>query len=62
MSRAHEGAGIVVANGDWLRANPIAAKRALRAVLRPADSVGGDRGDAAKLATDKHSRNEGAGL
>ncbi len=44
---------ILVANGDWLRANPIAARRAVRAILRAADSLGKDRGDAVKLATDK---------
>ena len=38
---------------DWLRANPVAAKRALRAVYRAADSLPKDRADAAKIATDK---------
>lgn len=44
---------ILVANADWMRANPVAAKRAVRAILRAADSLGKDRGDAARLATDK---------
>jgi NitT/TauT family transport system substrate-binding protein len=43
---------ILCANSDWARANPIAAKRAVRAVTRAADSLGTDRADAAKLATD----------
>ena len=38
---------------DWLRANPVAAKRALRAIYRAADSLPKDRADAAKIATDK---------
>lgn len=37
----------------WLRANPVAAKRALRAIYRAADSLPKDRADAAKVATDK---------
>ena len=44
---------IVVAGGEWMRANPIAAKRAVRAILRAADSLGADRADAVKAATDK---------
>ena len=37
----------------WLQANPIAAKRALRAIYRTADSLPKDRADAAKYATGK---------
>lgn len=44
---------ILCANAEWARANPIAAKRAVRAVLRAADSMGADRADAVKIATDK---------
>jgi len=44
---------ILAANADWYRANPIAAKRALRAIYRSADALPTDRADAAKLATDK---------
>lgn len=44
---------ILSANAEWTRANPVATKRAVRAVLRAADSLGADRGDAVKVATDK---------
>ena len=44
---------ILVTSEDWYRANPIAAKRALRAIYRSADALGDDRAAAAKLATDK---------
>ncbi len=44
---------IIVATQDWYRANPIAAKRALRAIYKTADALPTDRSDAAKLATDK---------
>lgn len=44
---------ILTTTPEWLRANPIAAKRVLRAVLRAADAMPADRADAAKLATDK---------
>ncbi len=43
----------IVASEPWYRANPIAAKRAMRAIYRTADSLPADRADAAKLATDK---------
>lgn len=44
---------ILTTTSDWLRANPVAAKRALRAIYRAADSLPKDRADAAKIATDK---------
>jgi len=44
---------IITTTPEWLRANPIAARRALRAIYRTADSLPKDRADAAKLATDK---------
>ena len=44
---------IITTTPEWLRANPIAARRALRAIYRAADSLPNDRADAAKLATDK---------
>lgn len=44
---------ILVANADWLRANPIAATRAVRAVMRAADSLGDDRAETVKQMTDK---------
>jgi NitT/TauT family transport system substrate-binding protein len=50
---AHLDCCILVASPDWYRANPIAAKRALRAIYRTADALPADRSDAAKLATDK---------
>ena len=37
----------------WLKANPDAAKRTLRAIYRAADSAPKDRAEAAKIATDK---------
>ena len=43
----------IVASEPWYRANPIAAKRAMRAIYRTADTLPADRADAAKLATDK---------
>jgi NitT/TauT family transport system substrate-binding protein len=43
----------IMASETWYRANPIAAKRAMRAIYRTADTLPADRGDAAKLATDK---------
>ncbi|HEY3218507.1 MAG TPA: ABC transporter substrate-binding protein [Candidatus Limnocylindria bacterium] len=43
----------IVASEPWYRANPIAAKRVMRAIYRTADALPADRGDAAKLATDK---------
>jgi NitT/TauT family transport system substrate-binding protein len=43
----------VVASEQWYRANPIAARRAMRAIFRTADALGADRADAVKTATDK---------
>ena len=43
----------IVASEPWYRANPIAAKRAMRAIYRTADTLPADRSDAVKLATDK---------
>ena len=43
----------IMASEPWYRANPIAAKRAMRAIYRTADTLPADRADAAKLATDK---------
>ncbi|HAF10164.1 MAG TPA: hypothetical protein DCK98_08810 [Chloroflexi bacterium] len=43
----------IIASEPWYRANPIAAKRAMRAIYRTADALPTDRADAAKLATDK---------
>ena len=43
----------IIASEPWYRANPIAAKRAMRAIYRTADALPADRADAAKLATDK---------
>lgn len=43
----------IIASDQWYRANPIAAKRAMRAIYRTADALPADRNDAAKLATDK---------
>ena len=37
----------------WLKANPVAAKRALRAIYRAADALPKDRADAAAIATGK---------
>jgi NitT/TauT family transport system substrate-binding protein len=42
----------VVASEQWYQANPIAAKRAMRAIYRTADALPVDRNDAAKAATD----------
>ncbi len=44
---------VLTVTTDWLRANPVAAKRAFRAIYRAADSLPKDRADAAKVATDK---------
>jgi NitT/TauT family transport system substrate-binding protein len=43
----------IIASEAWVRANPIAAKRAMRAIYRAADALPADRADAAKFATDK---------
>lgn len=44
---------VITTTTDWLKANPVAAKRALRAIYRAADTLPKDRADAAKVATDK---------
>jgi len=44
---------ILTTSEDWYRANPIAAKRALRAIYRAADGLPADRADAVKAVTDK---------
>jgi NitT/TauT family transport system substrate-binding protein len=43
----------IIASEEWVRANPIAAKRAMRAIYRTADTLPADRADAAKFGTDK---------
>jgi NitT/TauT family transport system substrate-binding protein len=43
----------ILASEPWYRANPIAAKRAMRAIYRTADTLPANRSDAAKLAADK---------
>ena len=43
----------VMTSEPWFRANPIAAKRAMRAIYRTADALPADRIDAVKIATDK---------
>jgi NitT/TauT family transport system substrate-binding protein len=43
----------IVASEQWARTNPIAAKRAMRAIYRTADTLPPDRADASKAATDK---------
>jgi NitT/TauT family transport system substrate-binding protein len=43
----------IIVNEPWYRANPIAAKRAMRAIYRTADSLSADRSASAKLAADK---------
>jgi NitT/TauT family transport system substrate-binding protein len=44
---------MITSTTAWLRTNPAAAKRALRAIYRAADSLPKDRSDAAKVAVDK---------
>lgn len=44
---------IIVATQDWVRANPVAAKRALRAIYKTADALPADKTAVAKLAADK---------
>ncbi len=44
---------ILVTTQDWYRANPVAAKRAVRALFRAADFQPDDRADAVKLVTDR---------
>lgn len=43
----------LVARQEWYRANPVAAKRAVRAVLRSADAQTASRADAVKRVTDR---------
>jgi NitT/TauT family transport system substrate-binding protein len=43
----------IMASEQWVRTNPIAAKRAMRAIYRTADALPADRADAVKVATDK---------
>jgi NitT/TauT family transport system substrate-binding protein len=44
---------VLTTTTDWVKANPVAAKRALRAIYRAADAIPTDRADVAKVATDK---------
>lgn len=44
---------VLATTTDWAKANPAAAKRALRAIYRAADSIPMDRADMAKVATDR---------
>ncbi len=44
---------LLVAREEWYRANPVATKRALRAILRSADAQTADRSDAVKRVTDR---------
>lgn len=44
---------LLVTTQDWYRANPVAAKRVLRALFRAADFQPDDRADAVKFVTDK---------
>jgi NitT/TauT family transport system substrate-binding protein len=44
---------VLATTTEWVKANPSATKRALRAIYRAADAIPADRADAAKLATDK---------
>jgi len=44
---------VLTVTADWLRANPVATTRALRAIYRAADSLPKDRAEAAKITTDK---------
>jgi NitT/TauT family transport system substrate-binding protein len=44
---------LITTTKAWLQAHPVAAKRALRALYRAADSLPKDRAEAAKAATDK---------
>jgi ABC-type nitrate/sulfonate/bicarbonate transport system substrate-binding protein len=43
----------LIARQDWVRANPVAAERAVRAVLRAADAQTASRADAVKRVTDR---------
>ncbi len=44
---------VITTTTDWFRANPVAARRVLRAIYSAADGLPKDRVDAAKIATDK---------
>jgi len=44
---------LLVAKQEWYRANPVAAKRVVRAILRAADAQTGSRFDAVKRVTDR---------
>jgi NitT/TauT family transport system substrate-binding protein len=44
---------LLVTRPDWYRANPVAAKRAVRAIFRAADSQPAHRVEAVKLVTDR---------
>jgi len=44
---------ILVTTQDWYRTNPVAAKRAVRAIFRAADFQPADRADAVELVTNK---------
>jgi NitT/TauT family transport system substrate-binding protein len=49
---SHEDCCVITTTKEWLHANPVAARRALRAIYRAADRLPKDRADAAKIATD----------
>ncbi len=44
---------VLAAKQDWYRANPVAAKRAVRAILRAADAQTSNRTEAVKRVTDR---------
>ncbi|MDQ7829304.1 MAG: hypothetical protein QN158_01985 [Armatimonadota bacterium] len=44
---------LLVAKQEWYRTNPMATKRAVRAILRSADAQTASRADAVKRATDR---------
>jgi NitT/TauT family transport system substrate-binding protein len=44
---------LIVAKQEWYRANPVAAKRAVRAILRAADAQTSNRTEAVKRVTDR---------
>lgn len=44
---------LLIAKQEWYRANPVAAKRAVRAILRAADGQTSNRFDAVKRVTDR---------
>ncbi|MDR7554136.1 MAG: ABC transporter substrate-binding protein [Armatimonadota bacterium] len=44
---------LLLARQEWYRAHPVAAKRAVRAILRAADAQTASRADAVKRATDR---------